>query len=425
MAGIDPPLPKLDLSFQNWEEVLRSTPPDLVVKSFRETNKWDDFQDRLFQNDSFFTRAKALFPSIPWNLLQIEWQARSAAELYTDLENERGQGRFFPELEKNLQDFPPAEVWPRSSFNVDELPQKFYRRDRKARFFRVQRFLQEVIQQYEKWGEEMEFMIKWAREFQEKLPKTWEREFFGSLDLWGLVKPGTRLGQSRDKNKIKPIELEKDILETPFCEVLRSRQQNFPQSPEGLKEWIQHGSARQRRAAARSPFLPEKEQEILTKHWDFATRLSLAVNSNIARSVFNILAGDIQPSVRVVIRARQRREGSTIEPHLGEVLNPGEVLWLLIAHPTKFFQFSVAMGDRINPELADESLKRRKKRTEEKNSKGEVFAWAYSEGVLREDKPYNMYGYTASHLALDGFGHLPCLYLLPCGDDHCDWGYLP
>jgi hypothetical protein len=101
-----------------------------------------------------------------------------------------------------------------------------------------------------------------------------------------------------------------------------------------LLEYLRNGKAIQRQFAALETNLPTYLQEEIVKHWDFAARLALAANPGASEPVLDELAGDKQPSVRAVVNARRQRGTPEICPLPGEVLTPGELLWLLASNPS-------------------------------------------------------------------------------------------
>ncbi len=172
-----------------------------------------------------------------------------------------------------------------------------------------------------------------------------------------------------------------------------------------LAEWARGKNFLRRWEATLDPLLPADVQAELATHWDFAARLSLAANPNITPKVLEQLARDVQPSVRVVALARVQRGTARISPLVGEILTPGEILWLLVGHPKTFFEFgSATYGDGSDAYAQWDAWR---------GAEGEIDEWAYFGGLLFESGER---GLEASHIALHGLsfngcGRYPCMYL--------------
>jgi hypothetical protein len=97
-----------------------------------------------------------------------------------------------------------------------------------------------------------------------------------------------------------------------------------------------------RRRFARNPSLSERWMEVLAVSHDFALRLAIAAHPAISPDLLEYLSHDVQPSVRELVAARNRRGGGTINPIRGEILSAGEILWYLVTHEGESFDFVIS-----------------------------------------------------------------------------------
>ncbi len=263
----------------------------------------------------------------------------------------------------------PAEVWPRAPFCTFEFPEGILKHTRKintivrVRRARLIQFSQELDRTAKRMEELEKFWHKMAQDIRQNLEK-----------------------------KLAATFPEEANLSTPA-----------PRDAAQLIQWARGEDLTPRWAAALHPQLPEDVQAELASHWDFATRLSLAANPSVVPQILENLSRDVQPSVRAVATARLQRGTIHLTPLVGEILTPGEILWLLVAHPRSFFRFgSASYGD--GSEIYAQWYK---------GPRGADDAWAYQGGLVYEEDER---GKHPSHIGLNGLsrrgcGRYPCMYL--------------
>ncbi len=187
----------------------------------------------------------------------------------------------------------------------------------------------------------------------------------------------------------------------------------FDLTPAEIVDSIERGDHRLRRNVTLTfPISPELQGKLAT-HWDFATRLALIGNPKTMASVIAILAQDPQPCVRLAAEARLRRGSASLEPLFGEILDPGEIVWLLASHPGVSFEFGVTTwGDGSNA-YHDWFTARLRENKDRRHLLGDLYSWVFSQGIFMEDSERGPHG---SHLVYYGLaqyacGQLPCFYL--------------
>ncbi len=362
---------------ENAERVVQVWSPTLVVEMARFSNCLDSWQYSVLRGKVDLQKFKTLAPVIPWDQVRVEWEARQAAEEYADENSKEGK---YAWKEPNL---PPAEVWPRVPLCGLQFPRTLFDRhpvtntDPAIRRARLSAYLRELTRKYLRDEELLRFMVDWAKQFRSKLSERLTEQF-------------------PDHVKNEAVYPPSDIIQ--------------------LIDWVRGEDPQKRRAAALGPDVPAAMQEEIVSHWDFATRLALAANPAIEVSNLEKIKQDLQPSVRAIAEARIRRGTPTIAPLIGEILDPGEILWLLVSHPTAFFSFGISTYGDGTPEYAGWFSSHAPLKRDGRGEQGEKYAWAYVEGLIFEDQPGFERGYRVRHIVLDGLrdfacGRYPCMYL--------------
>ncbi len=368
---------------KHWQVVLRGWDAETVTRWCRHSDVLDGLQDYLFDTPEVLTQARGIDPALPWDQLRLEHKARWEEDgIRTDLDHRLMGGGY------SAQDFPqdvtPAEVWPRAPCCVYVFPRAILGRDparntdATMRQKRYRRFLTEA-----RWC----YLDSDLREFITR-------------DIRLL-----RVNLAEEVRKPFPGQLEDTFVELPHGEAK-------------LRKMVASGHAEWRRVAAVSPDLPESMQAELANHWDYATRLSVCANPSVTRELLQKLAGDVQPCIQTMAHARLQRGGATIAPLVGEILDPGEILWLLVAHPTTYFQFGVTTWGDGSEDYAGWWAHQVAKNQDIESDIGRMNAWAYIEGFVCQDQPdYDRgRGVDLSLIALFGLGECacgraPCMYL--------------
>ncbi len=403
-----------------------------LIAGFRHSNIFDTAQYNIFGNPKNFAQAQVLAPTLPWEQLHLEWKAREAAEheeFGRDIEA-RGEGSSY-----STATMPAAEIWPRGHFCCYEFPRVLLdpcagrEVPLNTRRERVLRYINEVLRRYDRSGKKRILMVK-------DLPL---HELDLEVDEVIMLGWATRALDEVEVNLLKPFPAN---LVKPVGPRIQSPNDNPPkgswyvhQPPESylptgftladVTDRVRHGIDYLRRAITLTLPLPVQLQVELATHWDFATRLALIGNSQTDAAVIATLSQDPQPCVRAAASARQRRGETKIEPLIGEVLDPGEIIWLLAAYPSVLFNFGVTTWDRGDGAYRRwlQTRLRKDEGLDEwgmKDVKGIGLAWAYEDGFIYEDQPDYERGRKVSHLALNGLesyacGHYPCIYLGPSG----------
>ncbi len=446
------------------EKLLReSFDEPALIAGFRHSGTLDAAQDCIFSDPEYFAQGQVLASTTPWDLLRLEWEAREAADSEESDRDQyaRGGGHFggirfeweIPTVEENKKDggkslrrweaghhekpVPPAEVWPRGHFCCYEFPRALLEPcagrevPPDVRRGRVQQYLNEVLQRYDPSrrkislrakeeedqfdGEDFEdgdlevdeeIMLEWAREALDQLETDILRPFPADM-----VKPDGPRVQGPEEDSQRPAW---------FVPITPEYYLPAGFTPADVTDRIRRGKDDLRRAIILTVPLPIATQAELAAHWDFATRLALVGNPQTDTAIIATLAKDLQPCVRAAATARLRRGEAKIEPLIGEVLDPGEIIWFLAAHPSVYFYFGVTTWDNRNHAYRDWLENHMQ---EDSGIKGEIgggYAWAYEEGFFYEYQPDYERGAVVSHLALRGLGnyacgHFPCIYLGPDG----------
>ncbi len=148
----------------------------------------------------------------------------------------------------------------------------------------------------------------------------------------------------------------------------------------------------------------------LARHWDLPTKLLVVVNPRVTQDILEIMTQDVQPSVRAIAGARLRRGGNRIDPFPGEILTPGEILWLLISREGNEISFAADRRGDYSPDYAAWISSFRGK--EEPPLRFQTYK--YDAGIIRDNYDHDRFRYI--HLALDGIrdlviGRWPCMYM--------------
>ncbi len=373
---------------RHWGLVLRHLDTPTLVHLFRHTDIADSLQDRLFFHPEILAKALAITPDLPWDTLRLEWQARQYAERMERVTyHDRGR----------LNEIPPAEVWARVPFCEYLFPHDILSLDStNARRSRVQAYLREMTKVYTETdvGEPLtDRYLDWVQRVSSQLD-----------DFLKVPFPVDR---------VRP---------NPICHWDSMLKRNVGLTPVEVVDRIEHGDHGHRRNIVLCYPIPPELQVKLITHWDFATRLALVGNPGTDPTVIAMLAQDPQPCVRLAAVARVRRGTAAFEPLFGEILDPGEIVWLFASHPGVFFQFGVTTWGDGSEAYRNWFKTRLHENKQRRYLRGVLYAWAYSEGVFLEDSERGPHG---SHLAYSGLtdracGQLPCLYLGPhflCNSD--------
>ncbi len=223
---------------------------------------------------------------------------------------------FITETGYFLKNIPPYEVWARTPFYEYTFPREIvYQDSTSSRRSRVQAYFRDMTKAYTETdvGEPLtDDYMDWAQKVSSQLN-------------YALMAPFPV-----DRVRPEPIHHWDNVLKRNVC-----------LTPAEVVDSIEHGDHYQRRDAVLCYPVPPELQVKLATHWDFATRLALVGNPGTRASVLATLAQDPQPCVRLAADARVRRGVASFEPLFGEMLDPGEIVWLLSAHPGFFFQFGV------------------------------------------------------------------------------------
>ncbi len=363
---------------KHWGFLLRHVDTHTLVYWFRYTRIADRFQNHLFNKPALLAKAQAIAPDLPWDSLHHEWEARSAAERMD----------FITETRHFLKNIPPYDVLAREPFCDYTFPRDILSPDSTStRRSRVQAYLCQMTKAYTETdvGEPpTDHYLDWAQKVSTHLD-----DFLTAPFPVDRVRP-------------EPIHHWDNTLK-----------RNVGLTPAEVVDSIEHGDHYQRRDAVLCYPVPPELQEKLAIHWDFATRLALVGNPGTRASVIATLAQDSQPCVRFAADARVRRGAASFEPRFGEILDPGEMMWLLSAHPGIFFQFGVTAWGDGSDAYRDWFNTRFRENKELKHLLGELYAWACSGGIFWEEDERGPHG---SHLAYYGLtqyacGQMPCLYL--------------
>ncbi len=148
----------------------------------------------------------------------------------------------------------------------------------------------------------------------------------------------------------------------------------------------------------------------LARHWDLPTKLLVVVNPRVTQDILEIMTQDVQPSVRAIAGARLRRGGNRIDPFPGEILTPGEILWLLVSREGNEISFAADRRGDYSPDYAAWISSFRGK--EEPPLRFQTYN--YDAGIIRDNYDHDRFTYI--HLALDGIrdlviGRWPCMYM--------------
>ncbi len=396
-----PPRPefKPTTEYPDWDLILRNLGTPTLIYWFRHTEIADKFQDRLFTETPFLAKAQTIAPDLPWETLRNEWKARREAEdLGYITSDHRGRGVTY---------FPPAEVWARTPFCDYTYPRILLSPDStSSRRSRVQACLREMTQIY---GTGEEFTDEDEADELMDVHFGWITEVSSHLDA-AITTPFPA-------DRVRPLPLSHYDHTMKYNEIL---------TPARVADAMEHGNHKQRRAIVLTHPIPPELQVKLAAHWDFATRLALIGNPGTNPAVIATLAQDPQLCVRLAAAARVRRGAASFEPLFGEMLDPGELVWLVSSHPGVVFRFGVTTWGDGSKSYHDwfitrlhENKEQNKEREHasfeigERHEFGELYGWAYSEGFFLEEDER---GYHGSHLAYFGLGdyacgQFPCLYL--------------
>ncbi len=283
---------------------------------------------------------------------------------------------------------PPAEVWARIPFCDYTFPRDLLSPDSpNLRRARVQAYLLQVTKAYTETdiGEPIsDIYLDWARKVSSNLDDFLTAPF------------------PADRVRPEPIRHWDNTLK-----------QHVDLTPAEVVHSIEHGDHEQRRNVVLTCPVPPELQGKLATNWDFATRLALIGNPGTSPAVIATLTQDPQPCVRLAAAARVRRGTTSFEPLFGEILDPGELVWLLSSHPGVLFQFGATAWGDGSQAYRDWFAARLREIKEHTFQPGELYGWMYSGSSFLEECER---GWDGSHLAYYGLsrhacGQLPCLYL--------------
>ncbi len=357
------------LCLQVWPVMLKTWDAETITRWFRLSSLWDRVQDRLFEQPALLADAKAIAPDLPWDMLRLEWQARRLAE----------QRNF------DGEDFPPVEIWAREPFCGYTFPRDILAPDTPVlRRSRVQAFLSKPI-----------FYLD---DVMEDDVSAWAQNTLSHIDD-ALAAPFPA-DRSRPKPQHRWDPTQRHYVDFTPAEVVHS---------------IEQGDHKTRRNVVLCYPVPPEWQEKLAAHWDFATRLALVGNPATIPAVIATLARDPQPCVRLAAEARMRKGTATFEPLFGEILDPGEIVWLLTSHPNVNFLFGVtAWGDGSDAYRDWYNTRRKEIWKGEKNPwedrVEDVYSWAFNRGIMWQMAERNP---PRSYLAYHGLSPFAC-YRWPC-----------
>lgn len=379
----------------NWEKIIRTWTPAMIIKLFRMSNLLDVLQARLFLHapisdpqDSLLLQAKALAPDVPWDLLCLEWQARDNANFnFTHIGGlpiEDKLGPKISDLEVELNQMPPAEIWPRNPLCNTEVPARVIPRPSKdAAAGVISERVSQFYYQVKNNSVHDDFTRQWTEDIKDHslvlhpLPKFWDQ----------ILSP----------SNFSPARFQPVRIDDPLPLVYET---------------------------ARHPSASIKNLRDLASHWDLATRLVIVAHPNIDMELLQKMQQDNQPSVRAIAEARLLRGTPVIAPIPGEILTPGEILWLLVENEQATLLFGVLNNMRGGREYRNWFQKRltdwrhrenQRRRAEgdgpifRKDILGRIFFWSYWRGFIFTPGP-------ATFIALSGLrdlacGDFPCIFL--------------
>ncbi len=293
---------------RDWESVVRTWPPAVFANLCRKSNLLDGIMEMLFENGQCLIRARELAPSQEWNQLFHEWDA---GHFSYDPEEKFDEYKHYGSLKVLDQEFskkPPYEVWPRSELCSVRFPPMLTLLDQKektpaANHQRLDAFTQQY-QKYRKGNPDaiVDYSFTWIK----------DKSIQSVREFWRDYYQQNESGRKQDQ-QTKSTYLITDII-----------------------------SLQDLRTRARDPRMPIEILQNLASHWDLAIRLSVASHPHADKDLLERMKADIQPSVRAVVEARNLRDGTLILPLPGELLSPGELLWLLVQNEGECLMFGIS-----------------------------------------------------------------------------------
>ncbi len=358
---------------KHWGLLLRRLGEPTLMYWFRHTEIADKLQDRLFTKPALLARAQAIAPDLPWDTLRNEWRARTQAECSDHV--------ICNGIHEYLLEFPQAEVWPRHPFSCYEFPREILSRaSASIRRSRVETHLREVIEYYGRDGGMEEEFEQWGKDALDQVEAAITKPF-----------------------PVERVRLHETEYYLRWNDILMLRV---------LAHHVHN-------ALVVASLSPEFQADVVAD-CDFVSRLALVGNPRTNATVLATLVADPQPCVRAAAAARLRLGTTTIEPLIGEVLDPGEMMWLFAAYPGIFFHFGVLTGGDESLSYTEWFKRQLQEDPRWEKSIGKSYAWGYIGGLFCQHEPLDERGYLLSHLAYYGWGeyacgHLPCIYLGPEG----------